>query len=65
VARVGACMVLMGKPEAKRKAGKPRSRWENNIRVDLKNLERSLKSQYYKLFKTLKFSYIEISKTII
>jgi hypothetical protein len=27
--------VLMGKPEAKRPLGRPRSRWEDGIRMDL------------------------------
>lgn len=40
VARVGACRVLMGKPEAKRPIGKPSRKWENNMRVDLKNLKK-------------------------
>jgi hypothetical protein len=27
--------VLVGKPEGKRVLGKPRHRWENNVRMDL------------------------------
>jgi hypothetical protein len=27
--------VLVGKPEGKRPLGKPRTRWENGIRIDL------------------------------
>ena len=38
VARVGACSVLMGKPEGKRPIGEPARRWDNNMRADLKNL---------------------------
>jgi hypothetical protein len=30
----------MGKPEGKRPIGEPCRRWENNIRVDLKNLDK-------------------------
>jgi hypothetical protein len=29
-----ACIVLVGKPGGKRPLGKPRNRWENNIRMD-------------------------------
>ena len=32
----GVYRVLLGKPEGKRPLGKPRSRWENNIIMDLK-----------------------------
>jgi hypothetical protein len=28
--------VLMGKPEGKRRLGRPRHRWENGIRMDLR-----------------------------
>ena len=28
--------VLVGKPEGKRPLGRPRSRWEDNIKMDLK-----------------------------
>jgi hypothetical protein len=28
--------ILVGKPEGKRTLGRPRSRWENNIRIDLR-----------------------------
>jgi hypothetical protein len=33
--RRGACRVLVGKPEGKRTLGRPRRRWEDNIKVDL------------------------------
>jgi hypothetical protein len=40
VARIGECRgvysVLVGKPKGKRPLGKPRRRWEDNIKVDLK-----------------------------
>ena len=40
VARMGAergvCRVLVGKPEGKRPLGKPRCRWKNNIKMDLR-----------------------------
>ena len=30
-----ACRVLAGKPEGKRPLGRPRRRWEDNIKMDL------------------------------
>jgi len=33
-----AYRVLVGKPEGKRPAGRPRLRWEDNIKVDLKEV---------------------------
>ena len=30
--------VLVGKPEGKRQLGRPRHRWENNIRMDLQEV---------------------------
>ena len=33
--RRGAYRVLVGKPEGKRPHGRPRSRWEDNIKIDL------------------------------
>ena len=30
--------VLMGKPEGKRPLGRPRRRWEDNIRIDLQKV---------------------------
>jgi len=30
---------LVGKPEEKRLLGKPRRRWEDNIKIDLKKLD--------------------------
>ena len=30
-----ACIILMGKPEGKRPLGRPRRRWEDNIKMDL------------------------------
>ena len=37
--RRGVCRVLMGKPEGKRTLGRPRRRWEDNIRIDLQEVE--------------------------
>jgi hypothetical protein len=34
-----AYKVLVGKPEGKRPLGGPRSRWEDNIRLDLRKTE--------------------------
>jgi len=33
--RRGVYRVLLGKPEGKRSFGRPRSRWEDNIKTDL------------------------------
>jgi hypothetical protein len=42
VARIGeerkVYRVLTGKPEGKRPLGRPRRRWENGIRMDLKEI---------------------------
>jgi len=37
-ARRGVYRVLVGKPEGKRPLGRPRRRWENNIKMDLKEV---------------------------
>jgi hypothetical protein len=34
----GVYMVLVGNPEGKRRLGRPRRRWENNIRMDLQEV---------------------------
>jgi hypothetical protein len=34
----GAYKVLMGKPEGKRLLGRPRSRWEDNIKMNLQEV---------------------------
>ena len=34
--RRGAHRVLVGKPEVRRPLGKPRRRWEGNIKIDLR-----------------------------
>jgi hypothetical protein len=36
--RGGAYRVLMGKPDGKRRLGKPRHRWESNIKMCLQEL---------------------------
>jgi hypothetical protein len=33
-----ACRILVGNPEGKRPRGIPRRRWENNIRMDLREI---------------------------
>jgi hypothetical protein len=42
VARTGgmrnACKILVRRPEGKRPHGRPRNRWENNLRIDLRNV---------------------------
>jgi hypothetical protein len=32
---MNAFMIFVGKPEGKRPLGRPRRRWENNIKIDL------------------------------
>jgi hypothetical protein len=34
----GVHMVLVGKPEVKRPLGRPRSRWEDNIKMDVEEV---------------------------
>ena len=34
----GMYRILVGKPEGKRPLGRPRRRWENNIKMDLQEL---------------------------
>ena len=36
--RRGLCRVLVGKPEGKRPLGRPRFRWEDNIKMDLQEV---------------------------
>jgi hypothetical protein len=36
----GVYRVLMGKPEGKRPLGRPRCRWEDNVRIDLQEVGR-------------------------
>jgi len=35
----GVHRVLVGKPEAKRPLGRPRRRWEDNIKMDIREVE--------------------------
>ena len=35
---INAYRVLVGKPEGKRPVGRPRCRWEDNIKVDLREV---------------------------
>jgi hypothetical protein len=37
-----ACSVLVGKSERKRRHGRPSCRWEDNIRMDVKEIGREL-----------------------
>jgi hypothetical protein len=37
--RRGIYRVLVGKPEGKRPLGRPKLRWENNIKMDLQEVE--------------------------
>jgi hypothetical protein len=34
----GACNILVGKPEGRRPLGRPRRRWEGNIKMDLREI---------------------------
>jgi hypothetical protein len=36
--RRGVCRVLVGKPEGNRPLGRPRCRWEDNIKMDLQEV---------------------------
>ena len=36
--RRGVCWILLGKPEGKRSLGRPRRRWEDNIKMDLQEV---------------------------
>ena len=36
--RIGACRGFVGKPEGKRSLGRPRRRWEDNIKMDLQEV---------------------------
>ena len=36
--RRGVCRILVGKPKGKRPLGKPRRRWEDNIKTDLQEV---------------------------
>jgi len=36
--RRGVCRVLVGKPEGKRLLGRPKRRWEDNIKIDLEEV---------------------------
>ena len=36
--RRGVNMVLVGKPEGNKPLGRPRSRWDNNIKMDLQEM---------------------------
>ena len=36
--RRGVYRILVGKPEGKRPLGKPRRRWEDNIKIDLQEV---------------------------
>jgi hypothetical protein len=37
--RIGVYRVLVGKPEGKRPLGRPRSKWQDNIKMDLQEVE--------------------------
>jgi hypothetical protein len=33
-----ACRILLGKPEGKRPLGRPRCRWDDNIKMDIRGM---------------------------
>jgi hypothetical protein len=35
---INECNILLGKPEGKRILGRPRHRWEDNIRMDIREI---------------------------
>jgi hypothetical protein len=37
--KMNACMIMVGKPEEKRPLGKPRRKWVDNIKMDLRETE--------------------------
>jgi hypothetical protein len=37
--RRGASKVLVGKPEGRRSLSRPRHRWDDNIKMDIRNVE--------------------------
>jgi hypothetical protein len=39
---INAFNILSGKPEGKRSLGRPRRRWKDNIKVDVRVLSRSI-----------------------
>jgi hypothetical protein len=38
VEKRNACRILVGKPEGKRPLGRPRRRWVDNVKVDLREM---------------------------
>jgi hypothetical protein len=38
-AKMNAYRILVGKPEGKRQLGKPGCRWEDNIKIDLREIQ--------------------------
>jgi hypothetical protein len=38
----GAYTILVGRPEGKRPLGRPRRRWQDNIKMDLQDVERGM-----------------------
>jgi hypothetical protein len=39
--------ILIGKPEVKRPLGRPRCRWENNIKLDLSKWDEKLLTSFF------------------
>ena len=47
--RRGVYRVLLGKPEEKRPLGRPRHRWEDNIKVDLQEVGTLIGSSWIRI----------------
>jgi hypothetical protein len=39
ILRTNACRILVGNPEGKRPLGRPRGRWVDNVKMDLREIE--------------------------
>ena len=53
--------ILTGKPTGKKALGRPRRRWEDHIRMDLKEI--GINEEYNKGYFSLKHPYIELEET--
>ena len=49
----GVHKVLVGKPDGKRPLGRPRHRWENNIKMDLEEVGRGCRDRWRALVSTV------------
>jgi hypothetical protein len=42
--------ILIGRPEGKRPLGRPKHRWENNIKMDLREIRKDGRKHKYPVF---------------